>query len=74
MASSPVAKPLASFECWSARQLIATQKFYAGYISLGLAVDRSIVELHGGSADVASTIRKGIAFTLRFPANPGKGH
>lgn len=35
---------------------------------LGLAVVRSIVELHGGSADVASTMGQGSTFTLRFPA------
>lgn len=35
---------------------------------LGLAVVRSIVELHGGSAAVASTLGRGATFTLRFPA------
>jgi two-component system heavy metal sensor histidine kinase CusS len=35
---------------------------------LGLAVVRSIVELHGGSVDVASTAGKGSTFTMRFPA------
>jgi two-component system heavy metal sensor histidine kinase CusS len=37
---------------------------------LGLAVVRSIVELHGGSVDVDSTVGQGSSFTLRFPANP----
>jgi two-component system heavy metal sensor histidine kinase CusS len=35
---------------------------------LGLAVVRSIVELHGGSVEVASTVGHGSTFTLRFPA------
>jgi two-component system heavy metal sensor histidine kinase CusS len=35
---------------------------------LGLAVVRSIVELHGGSVDVASIVGRGSTFTLRFPA------
>lgn len=34
---------------------------------LGLAVVRSIAELHGGSADVASTLGKGSVFSLRLP-------
>jgi len=34
---------------------------------LGLAVVRSIAELHGGSANVASTLGKGSTFSLRLP-------
>lgn len=34
---------------------------------LGLAVVRSIVEMHGGHAEVASVLGKGSTFTLRFP-------
>lgn len=37
---------------------------------LGLAVVRSIVELHGGSASVASVVGQGSTFTLRFPIKP----
>ena len=35
---------------------------------LGLAVVRSIAELHGGTAEVTSTQGTGSTFTLRFPA------
>jgi two-component system heavy metal sensor histidine kinase CusS len=34
---------------------------------LGLAVVRSIAELHGGKAEVVSVLGKGSSFTLRFP-------
>ncbi len=37
---------------------------------LGLAVVRSIVDLHGGRAEVASTPGKGSTFTLYFPQSP----
>lgn len=37
---------------------------------LGLAVVRSIAELHGGTVDVASSPGKGSTFTLRFPHKP----
>ena len=37
---------------------------------LGLAIVRSIVELHGGSAAVHSTVGAGTTVTLRFPAAP----
>jgi two-component system heavy metal sensor histidine kinase CusS len=36
---------------------------------LGLAVVRSIAELHGGKAEVASVLGKGSTFTLRFPTD-----
>jgi two-component system heavy metal sensor histidine kinase CusS len=36
---------------------------------LGLAVVRSIAELHGGKAEVVSALGKGSNFTLRFPAS-----
>jgi two-component system heavy metal sensor histidine kinase CusS len=39
---------------------------------LGLAVVRSIVELHGGSATVASVLGQGSTFTLVFPQAPGR--
>jgi two-component system heavy metal sensor histidine kinase CusS len=39
---------------------------------LGLAVVRSIVELHGGEVAVASTLGEGTTFTLRFPAPKGQ--
>jgi len=37
---------------------------------LGLAVVRSIAELHGGTVDVASSPGQGSTFTLRFPKSP----
>lgn len=40
---------------------------------LGLAVVRSIMELHGGTIEVASTPGKGTRFTLRFPTGPSTG-
>jgi two-component system heavy metal sensor histidine kinase CusS len=36
---------------------------------LGLAVVRSIAELHGGKAEAVSALGKGSNFTLRFPAS-----
>jgi two-component system heavy metal sensor histidine kinase CusS len=39
---------------------------------LGLAVVRSIVELHGGSIDVHSTLGAGATFTIRLPKEAGK--
>lgn len=37
---------------------------------LGLAVVRSIAELHGGTVDVSSSVGEGSTFTLRFPRTP----
>lgn len=37
---------------------------------LGLALVKSIVELHGGSATIHSEVGHGTAVTLRFPARP----
>jgi two-component system heavy metal sensor histidine kinase CusS len=37
---------------------------------LGLAVVRSIAELHGGTAAATSTVGQGSTFTLRFPRTP----
>jgi len=37
---------------------------------LGLAVVRSIAELHGGTVEVESTLGQGSTFTLRFPRTP----
>jgi two-component system heavy metal sensor histidine kinase CusS len=40
-----------------------------GGTGLGLAIVRSIMRLHGGSADIKSTVGKGTTVTLRFPAS-----
>jgi signal transduction histidine kinase len=37
---------------------------------LGLALVKSIAQLHGGSIDVASHLEVGTRFTLRFPVKP----
>ncbi|WP_234461038.1 cell wall metabolism sensor histidine kinase WalK, partial [Streptomyces sp. MBT51] len=43
-----------------------------GGSGLGLAIVRKLVEAHGGSADVVSTVGGGSVFTLRLPsAGPG---
>jgi len=56
------------------------QKFYRGTTTavreqtgsgLGLATAKQIVELHGGSIDVKSTLGKGSCFTVRIP---GEAH
>lgn len=41
-----------------------------GSTGLGLSIVHSIMELHGGSVDVASAPGQGATFTLRFPARP----
>lgn len=38
-----------------------------GGTGLGLAISKRIVELHGGSIDVASNLNSGSRFTIRFP-------
>ena len=42
----------------------------SGRVGLGLAIVRSIVALHGGSATVASTLGEGTRITLVFPGQP----
>ncbi len=37
---------------------------------LGLAISRSIIEEHGGTIDVESTLGKGTTFTIRLPKSP----
>ncbi|MEK8049381.1 heavy metal sensor histidine kinase [Ideonella sp. DXS22W] len=41
---------------------------------LGLAIVRSIMELHGGSVEVSSQAGEPTVFTLVFPAPPGTAH
>lgn len=40
---------------------------------LGLAIVRALVELHGGSVNVASAVGEGTRFTVRIPRAPGIG-
>ena len=40
---------------------------------LGLALVKSIVELHGGSATIGSELGRGTTVTLKFPAQPSMG-
>jgi signal transduction histidine kinase len=42
-------------------------RFGEGGTGLGLAVTQRIMEQHGGGIDVESRLKKGTAFTLRFP-------
>ena len=42
-----------------------------GGTGLGLAIVASIVALHGGSVDFASTVERGSTVTVRLPAVPG---
>jgi two-component system heavy metal sensor histidine kinase CusS len=41
---------------------------------LGLALVKSIVELHGGSAAIQSELNHGTTVVLRFPAAPSGNH
>lgn len=43
---------------------------WAGGFGLGLAIVRSIVELHGGTVAIRSDIGRGTAVTLTFPVTP----
>jgi PAS domain S-box-containing protein len=42
-------------------------------IGLGLAVTRTLVEGHGGSIKVESTVEEGSTFTVRLPVSTGEG-
>jgi signal transduction histidine kinase len=39
----------------------------SGGIGLGLAIVKGIVDLHGGSAEIASEVGRGTRVTLVFP-------
>ncbi|MDB6113180.1 MAG: histidine kinase [Lacunisphaera sp.] len=43
----------------------------ASSFGLGLAIVKSIMELHGGSAEIASTVEQGTKITLLFPGPGG---
>lgn len=43
-----------------------------GGTGLGLYWSKEIIELHGGSIEVVSVIKKGTTFTIRLPHGPGK--
>jgi two-component system heavy metal sensor histidine kinase CusS len=47
-----------------------TARAAGGGVGLGLAIVRSIVELHGGSVEVASQVGHGTCVTLTFPNHP----
>jgi two-component system sporulation sensor kinase A len=42
-------------------------------IGLGLPICKRIVEAHGGSISVVSTVGRGSTFTVKFPIRPGEG-
>jgi signal transduction histidine kinase len=44
----------------------------AGNVGLGLAIVRSIVELHGGSVQIASEVGRGTRVTMSFPGKMTK--
>ncbi len=48
----------------------AARSTHSGRVGLGLAIVRGIASMHGGSADIQSTVGKGTQVTLTFPQAP----
>jgi len=51
------------------RASTATRRAIPG-VGLGLSITKAVVEAHGGTVDIASTVGEGTSFTLTLPARP----